>query len=59
MLMTVTDSLQVVPCKRLIQVVRIIKLLRADTCYVQTISDLLEQFVARLLSVGLINLVTR
>jgi flagellar biosynthesis component FlhA len=51
--MTVTDLLQVVPT-RLIQAVRN-KLLRAccrqlvnKTCYVQTISDLLEQLVASL-----------
>ena len=49
MLMTGTVSLQVVPI-RLIQVIPITKLLRADICCVQTISDLLEQFVARLLA---------
>jgi hypothetical protein len=54
-LMTVTDLLQIVPT-RLIQAVRN-KLLRTchhqhviTTCYVQTISDLLEQLVASLLA---------
>jgi hypothetical protein len=54
-LMTVTDLLQVVPT-RLIQAVRnkllyelvVVNLL--TTCYVQTISDLLEQLVASLLA---------
>ena len=46
-LMTVTDLLQVVPT-RLIQAVRSNKLL--TTCYVKTISDLLEQLDVSLLA---------
>jgi hypothetical protein len=63
-LMTVTDLLLVVPTRPL-QAVRNKLLyeqsLLSSTCYVQTISDLLEQLVGTTCCefVGLINLVTR